>query len=607
MRNNFNRNAPKTFIFILAFTCLLYPPGHGISQSFTKVTSGSFVNDGGASRSVNFVDYDNDGDLDLYVSNGKRWGQRSFLYRNDGGNFNRVFNTGPVNDSLPFDGSSWADFNNDGLLDFCTVTWYDSVSVLYKNDGGGNFTFLGSSPVVTNRGFSETCSWGDYDSDGLLDLIVTNSRSNNSRNRLYKNTGSGNFVSVDSGAVYNSIGLLSRGVNWVDIDNDRDLDIFIANESGAVNYMYKNNGAGYFTGITGVPPTTSGGVSWSSSWGDYDNDGDLDLFVANNENQKNFLFRNEGNFGFTQILNDPIVNENGYFASSGWGDYDNDGDLDMFVTQAYGPANVPLVNCLYKNLLVESGTPSFEKITDGEIVNDLGYSFGFAWADWDADGDLDLFTANTYGENQNNYAYLNNGNANKWIIIKLSGANATNISPISSKVKVRAILSGNPVWLIRTVDGQSGYCGQNMDLHFGLGNTPVIDSIVVEWSSGMTETYSGVQVNQIIRIVQGSGIIGIENNGTELPEGFNLEQNYPNPFNPETTIKFSIPNAMGQKNISLKIYDVNGKEVTNLAEGKFSPGEHEIKWMAGNNPSGVYFYKLNSANLSITKKMILIK
>lgn len=607
MKIEMNVLALKNLFFFFVFTLLLLPCGDVVSQSFTKITSGSFVNDGGASRSVNFIDYDNDGDLDLYVSNGKRFGQRSFLYQNNGGSFTRIFNTGPVNDSLPFDGSSWGDFNNDGLLDFCTVTWYDSVSVLYKNDGGGNFTFLGNSPIVTNRGFSETCTWGDYDNDGLLDIIVTNSRSNNSRNRLYKNTGNNTFVSVDSGAVFNSLGLLSRGANWVDIDNDRDIDLFIANESGAVDYMYKNNGAGYFTSVTGIPPTTSGGVSWSSSWGDYDNDGDLDLFVTNSENQKNFLFRNDGNFNFTSVVNDPIVNENGYFACSGWGDYDNDGDLDMYVTQAYGPANVPLINCLYKNLLVESGTPSFEKITDGEIVNDLGYSYGFAWADWDADGDLDLFTARTFGENENNTAYLNNGNSNKWLIVKLSGANATNISPISSKVKVKAVLNGNPVWLIRTVEGQSGYCGQNMDLHFGLGNTAVIDSIVVEWSSGSTEVYTGVQVNQIIRIVQGTGIIGIQNNGIELPEGFDLQQNYPNPFNPETTIRFNIPAGLSENITKLIVYDITGKEVAVLANRRFLAGEHEISWDAGSNPSGIYFYVLNSDKFSITKKMILLK
>lgn len=592
---------------LLSFSLFIFYTANIYSQIFTKVTSGSFVNDGGASRSVNFIDYDNDGDLDLYVSNGKRFGQRSFLYQNNSGTFTRIFNTGPVNDSLPFDGSSWADFNNDGFLDFCSVTWYDSVSVLYTNNGNGNFTFLGNSPVVTNRGFSETCSWGDYDEDGLIDLIITNSRASNSRNRLYKNLGSGNFVSVDTGAVFNDAGLLSRGANWVDIDNDGDIDLFIANESGAADYMYKNNGGGYFTKVTGIPPTTSGGISWSSSWGDYDNDGDLDLFVTNSENQKNFLFRNDGNFNFTRILNDPIVSENGYYACSGWGDYDNDGDLDMFVTQAYGPSSAPLLNHLYKNLLVETGTASFEKITNDIIVNDAGFSYGFAWADWDADGDLDLFTARTFNENENNAAYLNNGNSNKWIVIKLSGASATYRSPISSKVKVKAVLNGNPVWLVRTVEGQSGYCGQNIDLHFGLGNTAVIDSIIVEWSSDLTEVYTGVQVNQIIRIVEGSGIIGINNPGNEVPEGFLLYQNYPNPFNPETSIKFTVPSALKNSNLTLKIYDINGKAVKELFNKKFESGNYEYVWNSGNYPSGIYFYQISNSDFSITKKMVLVK
>jgi hypothetical protein len=575
------------------------------SQTFTKITNGQFVNDGGASRSVNFIDYDNDGDLDLYVSNGKRFGQYSFLYNNSGGVFTRVLGTGPVNDSLPFDGASWADFDNDGNIDMCAVTWYDSVSVLYKNDGGGAFTFITGSPIVSDRGFSETCSWGDYDNDGLVDLIVTNSRNSNSKNRLYRNLGSGNFERIDSGAIFLDVGILSRGVNWVDIDGDGKLDLFIANESGSTNYMYKNNGDGYFTKVTGISPTTSGGVSWSSSWGDYDNDGDLDLFVANNNNQKNFLFRNDGNFTFTRITSDPLVNENGYFACSGWGDYDNDGDLDMFITQAYGPGNVYLKNHLYKNLLIESGTPTFEKITSGDIVNDSGYTYGFAWADWDADGDLDLFAATTYGENQNNLAYLNDGNSNKWLEIKLKGVN-TNRSAIGSKVKVKATIGGISRWLLREVSGQSGYCGQNLDLHFGLGDAVIIDSLKIEWQSGLVQHFINIQSNQIINIEEGQVSIGIQQNGTEAPEGFRLYQNYPNPFNPVTKLKFDLP---GSGFTSLVIYDITGKSVSTIVNTDLKPGSYVAYWNAESRAisSGVYFYVLRSGDFVDSKKMILVK
>jgi len=587
-------------IFILSFS--LQQTG---SQTFTKITNGQFVNDGGASRSVNFIDYDNDGDLDLYVSNGKRFGQYSFLYNNSGGVFTRVLGTGPVNDSLPFDGASWADLDNDGNIDMCAVTWYDSVSVLYKNNGGGAFSFISGSPIVSDRGFSETCSWGDYDNDGLVDIIVTNSRNSNSRNRLYKNLGSGNFERIDSGAIFLDVGILSRGVNWIDIDVDGKLDLFIANESGSTNYMYKNNGNGYFTKITGVSPTTSGGVSWSSSWGDYDNDGDFDLFVANNNNQKNFLFRNDENFTFTRITSDPIVNENGYFACSGWGDYDNDGDLDMFVTQAYGPGSSYLKNHLYKNLLIESGTPSFEKITAGDIVNDSGYTYGFAWADWDADGDLDLFGATTYQENQNNIAYTNNGNSNKWLEIKLKGVN-TNKSAIGSKVKVKATIGGIPRWLLREVSGQSGYCGQNLDLHFGLGDATIIDSVKIEWQSGPVQHFVNIQPNQIINIEEGQVSIGIQQNGTGIPEGFKLHQNYPNPFNPATKIRFDIAEA-GYS--SLTIYDAAGRIVSTIVNMDLKPGSYETDWNTGSGAisSGVYFYVLRSGGFVDSKKMILIK
>jgi len=215
------------------------------SQTFTKVTQGQFVNDGGASRSVNFIDYDGDGDLDLYVTNGKRYGQYNFLYQNNAGSYSKITNLAITQDSLPYDGSSWADFDNDGDLDMCAVTWYDSISVLYQNNNG-TFVLLSSSPVVTNRGFSEDCSWGDFDNDGLVDLFITNSAGSAHRNRMYKNTGSGNFVSIDSGAIYNDVNFESRGVNWIDIDGDRDLDLFICNESNANELMYKNEGGVFY-------------------------------------------------------------------------------------------------------------------------------------------------------------------------------------------------------------------------------------------------------------------------------------------------------------------------------------------------------------------------
>jgi len=578
------------------------------SQSFTKIVTGAFVTDAAASRSVSFIDYDGDGFIDLFVSNGKRYGQRNFLYRYSGGSFVRITGNQITSDSLPFDGASWADFDNDGKPDLCVVTWYDSTNMLYHNEGNGVFTLLSSSPVVTNRGFSETCSWGDFDNDGLIDLIVTNSLGFPIKNFLYKNTGGGNFVRIDTGVVAAEINRACRGVNWVDIDGDGKPDLYICCEDNLGNLCYKNNGGGNFTKITSGAFVNDSAESWSSSWGDYDNDGDLDLFVANYGNQKNALYRNDGAFNFTKIINDTLVQEPGYHACAVWGDFDNDGDLDLFITQAYGPTGVQLKNLLYKNMLMETGTASFQKITAGAIVNDLGYSYGCAAADWNRDGFLDIFTARTFNEHQNNTAYLNDGNTNKWIEIKCVGE-TSNKSAIGAKVRVKALINGAPVWQLRVVDGQSGYCGQNLELHFGLGNASMIDTIKVEWPSGTVSYFTGVGANQYLTIDETQGIIGLIQNSFEIPERFTMFQNYPNPFNPSTKIKFSVPKNAKQQaaNVKLIIYDVLGREVATLVNEELKPGSYEIAWDAGGYASGIYFYKVKSDNFVDTKKMVLLK
>ena len=588
------------------FTALFFYTGALMSQDFIKLTNSVVSTDSGASRSVNWIDYDNDNDLDLFISTGYRYGDDNLLYRNDNGTFVRIFNQPLVDDSLPSDGSSWGDYDNDGLPDLCVVNWWNKINLLYSNNGAGNFTFESSSVVCNLPSNSETCSWGDYDNDGLIDLFITNSFGSNHRNLLYRNTGSGNFVKIDTGVVVNEIGN-SRGVNWVDIDNDRDLDIFVCREGGLNEYLYKNNGGGYFTKVTNTPLTSSGGDSWSGSWGDYDNDGDLDVFVTNNSNEDNFLFRNDGNFSFIKITNDPIVNEAGYNAVSGWGDYDNDGDLDMFITQAYVAPSFTqkVVNKLYKNLLMESGTAAFEKITSGILVNDSGYSYGFAWGDYDNDGDLDIATANTFSENQKNALYKNEiSNGNKWINIKCAGT-LTNKSAIGTKVRAKANINGNAVWQMQEIDGQSGYCGQNLILHFGFGNAAVIDSLKVEWQSGTTQYFTNVPVNQSVTITENGNIISIDEKKTLINKSFELLQNFPNPFNPETRIKYQI--FKSNSHVRLVIYDALGNEVVTLVNGVQREGSYEVSFNSENLSTGIYLYKLYADGLTETKKMILVK
>jgi len=593
----------KTIIAL--FLVFLSGVSHLRSQDFIKLEQSIVSIDSGASRGVNWIDYDNDNDLDLFITNGKQGGEYNYLYRNDNGTFVKIENDPIVTNFLPYDGSSWADYDNDGNIDMCVVTWYNRVNQLYKNFGDGTFDLVTTGPVTTLTTYSETCSWGDYDNDGLVDLFITNSAGSGHRNLLYKNTGGGNFVRIDTGAIFSQTAF-SRGVNWVDVNGDRLPDIFVTRENNQSEFLYKNNGNGYFTEITNSPLTTSGGESWSGSWGDYDNDGDLDVFVTNTGNQRNSLFRNDGDFNFTKILNDPLVDEPGYHSVGGWGDYDNDGDLDMYISQSFKgpPFTEKLVNKLYKNKLMETGSASFEKITSGVLVSDSGYTFGFAWGDYDNDGDLDLAAANTFGENQKNALYRNElNNGNKWINIKCTGTNS-NKSGIGAKVKIKATVNGNPVYQMREVSGQEGYCSQNLLLHFGLGNASVIDSMKVEWPSGADQHFTNVSVNQNITITENGTIISVNNNETGVINNFKLFQNYPNPFNPDTRIRFQVSK---NSKVLLQIFDTVGNEITTLLNDTRPAGEYDFDFRGNDLSSGVYFYKLTVDGLSDTKSMMLIK
>ncbi len=596
---------------LLILPMLIFFGSRILSQDFVKVPASVIEFESAASRSVNWIDYDNDNDLDLFITNGLQGGQDNMLYRNDNGTFIRVYDQPIVSDGMPSDGSSWGDFNNDGLADLCVVNWYNRPALLYTNNGGGNFTFMSSSPVSNQTGYSETCTFGDYDNDGWIDLFITNSAGTSHRNYLYRNSGNGNFVRIDTGIVVSELGR-ARGANWVDIDNDRDLDLFVCREVNQNEYLYRNNGNGYFTKITDSPLTTNGGESWSGSWGDYDNDGDLDVLVTNSSNQNNFLFRNDGNFSFTKITNDPIVTEPGYNAVSGWGDYDNDGDLDMFITQAYVAPTFTqkLVNKLYKNLLMESGTASFQKITTGDIVSDSGYSYGFAWGDYDNDGDLDVAVANTFDENQKSVLYKNElSNSNKWISIKCKGT-VSNRSAIGAKVRVKAVINGSAVWQMQEVDGQSGYCGQNLILHFGLGNATTIDSIKVEWPAGSDQYFTSVPVNQNVTITENGNLINVGEINIEQPGNFRLGQNFPNPFNPSTKINYELSILA---RVELAVFDALGNQIASLVDEEQQPGNYSADFSGSNFPSGVYFYRLNissskgSVIASDTRKMILVK
>ncbi|RPI16577.1 MAG: T9SS C-terminal target domain-containing protein [Ignavibacteriae bacterium] len=578
---------------ILLFT-LLVVSQNIFPQGFIKITSGPVVNDGGWCYGGCWADFNNDGKLDLFVCNNNSSNKNNFLYLNNGnGTFTKVTSGVIVNDGGSSYGCTAGDYDNDGNMDLF-VTNYGENNFLYHGNGDGTFTKITTGNIVSDGGNSVGCSWGDYDNDGKIDLFVCN---RNQNNFLYHNNGSGTFTKITSGAIVTD-NSNSGGCAWGDYNNDGFIDLFVANAGPAVDFLYQNNGNGTFTKITTGPVVTESAHSSGGSWGDYDNDGDLDLLVTCGVvgTGYNRLFMNNGDGSFTKITADPIATYNHWAGGSSWGDIDNDGDIDLFIGGYDG------INLLFTN----NGNGSFTRIDTGSVVNDGSYKMGAMFGDYDNDGDLDLFTARNNYFGGNNTLYMNTGNSNKQINIKCVGM-ISNKAGIGAKVFVRAIINGTAKRQMQVVSSQTGGANSGMNslnAEFGLGNATIIDSVIIKWPSGVIDKYTNVGVNQFVTAIEGQGMVEAKNISSQIPGKFMLNQNYPNPFNPKTIINYQLPMS---SDVKLKIYDVVGREVDVLINQKQNAGTYEVEWNASNYPGGVYFYKIFTNDFSETKKMVLIK
>lgn len=464
------------------------------AQSFTAITSGDVVNDAKGSRSANFLDLNNDDLPDIFFSNGKSGGENNLLYFNNGdGTFTQVLSSDIVSDGKSSDGASFADFNNDYIPDAYVGNWYGQNNLLYKGLPSGQFEFLVNNELSTDASFSESCSWADIDGDSDLDLFVANS-DGDLHNYLYINNGDGTFTNDTLSPVVTEA-IASRCGVWADYDNDGDPDLYVANEGFTFNSMFENNGDGTFTKITSGDFVTTNVNSWGASWGDYDNDGDFDLFVANNGGQLNHLYQNNGDKTFTTINSGAVVFDPTYTVGSSWIDYDNDGDLDLYIANGWGPATN--TNRLYVN----DGSGNFTSLAEAPFNTQTGWSYGCAWADYDADGDLDLINARWLNETESNSLYRNEiGSSKNWLQIKCIGTES-NSSAIGTIVKIKSDINGTDRWQMRQISSQDGYCSQNSPIvSFGLDTTTVIDSLIIMWSSGKEQIQTNVTSNQKITI-----------------------------------------------------------------------------------------------------------
>jgi len=361
---------------------------------FTDATSGP-LGDTGAGFGVAWGDYDGDTDLDVYLSNGSA----NKLFRNDGAGVFTDVTSGPLGNTSNGRGVAWGDYDNDGDLDLYLAN-YASANKLFRNDGAGVFTDVTSGPLG-DTGLGHNAVWGDYDNDGDVDLYLANE---GQANKLFRNDGGDVFVDATSGPLGDTGNSIAAA--WADYDNDGDLDLYFTNWFSGTNRLLRNDGSGVFVDVTSVPVTGNG---WGTgiAWGDYDNDLDLDLYVVNH-NQPNILLRNDGGGNFSDVTTGPLA-QTAAGRGAAWADYDNDGDLDLYIANHEGDRN---------KLLRNDGVDGFVDVTNSLLGID-GNEHGMAWGDYDGDGDLDIYVANAGGANALLRNDVSNGN--QWLQVNLVG------------------------------------------------------------------------------------------------------------------------------------------------------------------------------------------
>ena len=476
-------------IAILALGLALAPANAELR--FIETTDQAGVGDQGRSYGAAWGDYNGDGLIDLFVS---YMDNPDVLYRNKGGG---IFEEVSLEAGIPdaegsaAEGAVWGDYDNDGDLDLFVANGCepdpDYPSFFYRNNGSGTFTEAAEETGLSFIGQTVGTAWADYDRDGYIDLYVgLLASAPNAGNFLYRNIGDGTFTNVGAEAGVNDQRDSNGGVVWADYDNDGDPDLYVANRNQP-NALFRNNGDGTFTDVGATAGLDDDGNSEGVAWGDYNNDGWLDLYVAD-ANGTNLLHLNNGDGTFANVTQEAGVNLPTPSVGANWVDFDNDGWLDLFVVSwLTGP------NRLYRNN--HDGT-----FTDVASVVGVDYQEdgrAGAWADMNDNGFLDLFVAN-FGKNR---LFLNTGNENHWLIIRVVGT-VSNRDGIGTRIEASAIIEGNPLKQIREVRaGGSRHAQDSLAVEFGLGNATTVD-LVILFPSGIRRYLFNVQANQILTVLE---------------------------------------------------------------------------------------------------------
>ena len=455
---------------------------------------------------ISFVDIDADGDPDLHVTNGYDVSsenpvpQENRLYINTGGAFERSALAGLEEIEGFSSGSIWADYDNDGKLDVFVANQRDQENVLAFGDGQGLTRTDISEPDLAG-GWSYSVSAADADNDGLLDIYVSNGGlSHTGVNYFYRNTGDRQFALLSDipPAIDNQA---SGGASWSDYDGDGDQDLVVANrttvEGGGFKLaLYRNDGDMTFTRVDAQVLPEDAQYPMSAAWGDIDNDGDQDLYVPNLFGFANSLYENNGDGTFRMKDGGQATTDAGSSYGGTVGDLDNDGDLDLIV------ANWAASSEIYLN----DGSGFFSLPSSDEFRRAVHYGSSVALADYDIDGDLDFVIGNWPnhpGEGLEENVLIENRFADgNWLRVTLEGV-TSNRSAIGARIELVTRADGESLLQVREVSAHSGWRSQNdLTQHFGLGSAAAVESLTVYWPSGAIQNVVVDGVNKRVSIIE---------------------------------------------------------------------------------------------------------
>ena len=579
----------KILFFFSSLICCYSSYGQVFFENQSQSLGADIVYEGNSlGAGISFYDYNGDGLDDITLASS--FDNNHVFLRNEGGYF--------VEDDLGISNSGarakqviWIDYDNDGDADFFSAN-DNSKCRLYRNDGDGVYTEVSETsgiPQTISDFFG--ASWGDYNNDSFLDIFLTVRDPNQvTSNFLYRNNGDGTFTNVTEEAGLDLTGFLSFCSAFFDYDKDGFQDIYVANDKFFTpNLLYRNNGDGTFESVGEATGADLYMGAMSTTIDDYNNDGWLDIYVTNfypPEDDEgvvgNAFLRNNGDGTFTNVAEETGTR----FDSVGWGavflDADNDTDHDLYVSGNVSDQSNLLEAAFYEN----QGDGTFLIPETAGFVGDNGSSFSNAIGDVDNDGYPEIVVMNNGFEEI--YVWKNETpQDNNWLKVKLEGTESNRMG-IGSWIRISA---GGQEQYHYTVCGE-GFLAQNSAYEFfGLGEATTIDFIEVTWLSGQVDFYENIDANLSLTIVEGQAL-NIEEK--TITNDFNL---FPNPVSSDGIFFLKSKNAI---EADLTLYDTTGKEVLSSSING-SSSQFNVQGLS----PGFYILKIATQNSIESLKLII--